>query len=222
MNVAIIPARGGSKRLTRKNILPLGGEALLSRIVKTCLVSQIFSKVIVSTEDNEIALVAKHAGAEVHRRPESLAQDHSTVVEVCKDVLQSQACDNFCCVYATSALLSAKTLQDSSEIFLSDINVNVLLGVSDFNYSPVQALKITDNGFAEMLMPEFMKVQSQFHPKTSVSNGTFCWARKREFLEELTFYSQKLKVFDVPEGEVCDLDTAKDYKTLKRMFERRK
>lgn len=217
-NIAIIPARGGSKRLPRKNILPLGGRPLLTRVIECCLLSGVFSKIIVSTEDAEIAEVAKGAGADVHMRSELLAQDRSTVVEVCKDVLQTEECVDFCCVYATSGLLTPKTIRDSGMIFFNDKAAHTLIGVSSFNYSPVQALKVDDDDYAEMLLPEYMKVQSQFHPKTRVSNGTFCWARRELFLMEGTFYSSKLRVFDVPDNEVCDLDTPEDYERLLTMF----
>lgn len=218
INIAIIPARGGSKRLSRKNILPLGGEPLLTRVVKSCLASNVFTKVIVSTEDAEIMDVAKQAGAEVHFRSETLAQDRSTVVEVCEAVLQDEACDHFCCVYATSGLLSPQTLRESAKFFLEDGQAHTLMGVSRFNYSPVQALEVDENGYAKMLFPDFMKTQSQFHPTTRVSNGTFYWARKIVFFNERTFYSEKLKVFDVPENEVCDLDTPEDYARLVQKF----
>ncbi len=216
--IAIIPARGNSKRLPRKNILPLGGEPLISRVIKSCFGSDVFNKVIVSSEDAEIIEVAEQAGAEIHIRPKSLSQDRSTVVEVCKDVLQHKACENFCCVYATSGLLSATTLRQSAKNFLNDEKAHTLMGVSRFNYSPVQALEVDQQGFAKMLFPEFMKVQSQFHPVTRVSNGTFYWAQTKFFLKELTFYSSKLKVFDVPENEVSDLDTPEDYSTLQEKF----
>lgn len=216
--VAIIPARGGSKRLPRKNILPLGGIPLLQRVVKTCLDSGAFSKVIVSTEDSEIALLAEKAGATIHHRDGALAQDRSTVVEVCLDVLDVEDCDAFCCVYATSALLKQDTLKASSDCFNGCPEASVLMGVSSFNYSPVQALNVDDSGFAEMLYPDFMKIQSQFHPKTRVSNGTFYWARKPSFLKEKSFYSERLKVFDVPESEVCDLDTPADLEKLQLIF----
>lgn len=191
---------------------------MLSRVVKCCLSSGVFSKVIVSSEDAEITDVAKQAGAEVHFRSESLAQDRSTVVEVCEDVLLAEECDNFCCVYATTGLLSPETVRGSAQAFLEDSQANTLMGVSEFNYSPVQALEIDENCYAKMLFPEFMKVQSQFHPTTRVSNGTFYWARKDSFLKERTFYSEKLKVFDVPDSEVCDLDTPEDYEKLLKMF----
>jgi len=92
------------------------------------------------------------------------------------------------------------------------------MGVSSFNYSPVQALVVDENGYAKMLLQDYEKTQSQFHPKFRVSNGSFYWARAASFNEEKTFYSPSLKVYDVPPGEVCDLDTPEDYITLKGKF----
>lgn len=219
--IAIIPARGGSKRLPRKNILPLGEKPLLQWVVEVCIESQVFDEVIVSSEDPEIQKIAKLSGAKVHYRSMDIAGDRSTVVEVCLDVLDSYNCDDFCCIYATSALLTSKTLQQSRKIFLKTHEANVLMGVSKYTYSPVQALSLDKKGFATMLFPELMKIQSQFYPEIRVSNGSFYWARKPSFMDEKTFYSRKLKVFDMPEREVSDLDTREDYDTLKKLFKLR-
>lgn len=216
--IAIIPARGGSKRLPKKNSLSLGGKPLLVWVVEACLASGCFGKVIVSSEDEDMLNFARDAGAIAYVRPEELAQDRATVVEVCLDVLEHFECETFCCVYATSALLSPDTLQQAVLALADDKNTNVLMGVSEYNYSPVQAIVIGAEDFAEMLLPGYMKIQSQFHPKTRVSNGTFCLARKESFLIEKTFYSERLKVYDVPEVEVCDLDTPQDLQKLKQMF----
>lgn len=137
--VAIIPARGGSKRLPRKNVLPLGGKPLLGRVIDCCQASKLFSKIIVSTEDDEIAEIAKAADAFVYNRSHSLAEDRSTVAEVCEDVLLNGNYDLFCCVYATAALLKPGTLRSSFELFETSRNANVVMGVSSYNYSPAQA-----------------------------------------------------------------------------------
>lgn len=217
--LAIIPARGGSKRLPRKNILTLGGVPLLERVVKTVIDSGIFDRVVVSTEDLEIAEIAIKAGAEVHTRPAEYAQDRSTVVDVCLDVLGAYAPRNFCCIYATSALLKPFTLKDSFRQFMADDRANVLMGVSEYNHSPVQALNLDEHGFAKMLFPEFKGVQSQLYPKIRVSNGTFYWGHTKTFIHEKTFYSDFLKIYDVPKAEVCDLDTPEDLQRLQQMFE---
>lgn len=217
--IAIIPARGGSKRLPRKNILPLHGEPLLSRVVKTCIKAGCFDEVVVSTEDAEIASIAENAGARVHCRPEAIAGDRSTVAEVCLDVLNSVDSELFCCVYATSALLRHDTLLKSFTKLEESEGMSVLMGVSEYQHSPFQALLVQDSGRAELLLPEYHGVQSQFYPKVRVSNGTFYWARRATFLEEQTFYSKQLGVYDVPESEVCDLDTQEDFDRLLRLFD---
>ena len=217
--IAIIPARGGSKRLPRKNILPLHGEPLLSRVVKTCIKAGCFDEVVVSTEDAEIASIAENAGARVHCRPESIAGDRSTVVDVCLDVLNSVEAEVFCCVYATSALLHHDTLLESFKKLVKTKDINVLMGVSEYQHSPFQALLVEDSGRVELLHPEYHGVQSQFYPKVRVSNGTFYWARRATFLEEETFYSKKLGVYDVPDSEVCDLDTQDDFDRLLRLYD---
>jgi len=215
--IAIIPARGGSKRLPRKNILLLNNKPLLAHVIDIALNSNIFEKVIVSTEDEEIARIAGEFGAEVFIRNSKLAQDSSTVVEVCLDVLREYKVDEFCCLYATSALLSVTTLKESYREFRTR-KPSVLMGVSNYNYSPVQALKVDNNGDASLLIEEFRGVQSQYHPKLRVSNGSLYWAKEQSFIKEKTFYSKKLNVFDVPENEVCDIDTEEDYKKLLKKY----
>tara|TARA_B100000795_G_scaffold269771_2_gene260324 strand:+ start:832 stop:1518 length:687 start_codon:yes stop_codon:yes gene_type:complete len=217
-SIAIIPARGGSKRLPRKNIIPLDGIPLLTRVIKTIKDSLLFDEIIVSSEDKEILNIAKQEGIKAHNRPTKLATDSATVVETCLDVLAKNPADVFCCIYATAALIKLDTLQKSSIKFLSNNNINVLMGVSKYNYHPVQALNLSKDGSAKMLFPEFKNLKSQKYPLTRVSNGTFYWARSDKFIKEKTFYSRKLKTFDVPEVETCDVDTFEDYERLKKKF----
>jgi len=216
--IAIIPARGGSKRLARKNILPLGDIPLIAHIISSTIESKVFSRVIVSTEDKEISKIASDYGAEVFQRNTALAQDTSTVVEVCLDILKDIDDDLFCCLYATAALLSKETIRISYQRFVEEES-NVLMGVSSYNYSPVQALMVNDSGVASLLLKEFEDSQSQSHSKFRVSNGTFFWAKKKSFMKEKTFYPSSLRVLDVQEQEVCDIDTIEDYLILQKKYE---
>lgn len=216
--IAIIPARGSSKRLQRKNILPLGNIPLIAHIVSSAIESRVFSRVIVSTEDKEISIIAREYGAEVFERDEALAQDTSTVVEVCLDVLKDTDEDLFCCLYATAALLSSETIRRSYKSFIMEES-DVLMGVSRYNYSPISALKVNDSGNASLLLQEFEDSQSQSHPKLRASNGTFFWAKKKSFMKEKTFYSSSLRVLDVQDDEVCDVDTKEDYLKLQKKYE---
>lgn len=213
-SIAIIPARGGSKRLPRKNILPLNGIPLLTRVIRVAKKSSLFDEIIVSTEDEEISNIAKKEDITIHNRSTKLASDYATVTDTCIEVLSKRQADIFCCIYATAALISVKTLRQSSKKFLSDKSANVLMGVSRYNFHPVQALSLSKNGMAKMIFPNFEKIKSQKYPITRVSNGTFYWARFKNFSKEKTFYSKKLRLFDVPENETCDIDTLADYKAL--------
>ena len=217
--IAIIPARGGSKRLPRKNILPMGGVPLLARVIRTARNSNLFDKIVVSSEDNEILVLAEKEGAVAHVRPVELASDCSTVVEVCLEALRHFSCDFFCCIYPTAALISKKTLDLSSREFFSDRSKSVLMGVSEFNHHPVQALTIDEHGNARLLFPEYGRLQSQLYPKVRVSNGTFYWAEVGPFLKEKTFYSNALSLFDVPQSEAFDLDNEDDYDKLVQTYE---
>lgn len=216
--VAIIPARGGSKRVPRKNILDLHGYPLISYPIKAAIESQIFESVIVSTEDSEIAEISKKYGARVFDRPIEFAQDTSTVAQVCLSVIDQIKVENFCCIYATAALLTPKTIVDSYQIYANHESTNYLMGVSRYNYPPVQALKMNKEGELSYLMPEYVGIQSQHYPKLVVSNGTFVWVHAQQFKVDKLFYSPKLKGYIVPESEVCDLDSLEDFERLKVKF----
>lgn len=216
---AIIPARGGSKRLPRKNMLPLGGVPVLARVIGTAIDSGIFEKVVVSSEDAEILALAQKEGAIAHARPSELASDRSTVVDTCINTIESYPSDFFCCIYATAAMISEKTLKSSAEQFLLTKSANVLMGVSKYNYHPVQALSVDSDGNATLLFPEYKSLQSQCYPTVRVSNGTFYWAKVDTFLREKTFYSSSLRIFDVPADESFDIDTPEDYDRLIQAYE---
>ena len=216
--LAIIPARGGSKRLPRKNILPLNGVPLLSRVIRMVKKSGLFDEIIVSTEDQEISSLAKYEGAKIHIRPKYLSTDHATVVETCLDVLLDNPTHLFCCIYATAALIKFSTLQKSYKKFYNDKSTNVLMGVSKYNFHPVKAINVNKKGYAKSLFKKFENIKSQKFPVVRVSNGTFYWAQANKFIKEKTFYSKKLKLFDVKDEETCDLDTLEDYKRLIKKF----
>ena len=92
------------------------------------------------------------------------------------------------------------------------------MGVSKYNFHPFQALKISKSGEATVFFPKYNKLKSNFYPETRVSNGTFYFAKCKEFQNEKTFYTQNLKTFDVPENEVSDVNTPEDYAKLSKSF----
>lgn len=212
--IAIIPARGGSKRLPRKNILPVNGYPMLNYPVKMALESKLFDAVLVSTEDEEIAKIAQQAGAEVVIRPENLARDKSTVAQVCLHVLEKYPVTEFCCIYATAILLRSETLHQAYQELYRITGTNYVMGVSEYNYPPVQALKSDKDGFLTYMWPDYIGKQSQSYPRLLVSNGTFVWARRDSFMQDRIFYAKGLRGFLVPTNESLDIDTQEDYESL--------
>jgi pseudaminic acid cytidylyltransferase len=215
--IAIIPARGGSKRLPRKNILPINNLPMVHYPIQTALESGLFDEVIVSTEDEEIAHIAQIAGATIHHRSSFLAQDRATMVQVCLEVLTTHQADIFCCLYATAILLKIPTLVESETKLNLIPFANYVMGVSQYNYAPPQALQEDPQGFLRYWLPDYIDVQSQFYPTLTVSNGTFIWARTNAFVEEKNFYGSKLRGFLVPREEVIDIDTPEDYALAKHL-----
>lgn len=219
--IAIIPARGGSKRLPRKNILPVSGRPMVAWPVQIAQDSGVFDRVLVSTEDDEIAEVAQSAGAEVIRRPSELAGDTVPIVRVCQHILGMLHVDEFCVIYATAALLRSETIVDALHELYREPRANYVMGVSEFNHPPVQALKENDEGFLSYMWPEFLGKQSQSYPRLCVSNGTFVWADASAFSRDGSFYAPRLRGYRVPDEEVCDVDTLEDYQRLLQRLEGR-
>lgn len=213
--IAIIPARGNSKRLPKKNILPWKGIPLIGHSIKNAIDSNVFSEVIVSSEDEKILCYAKDYGAKPFKRNDKLSKDTSTVVEVCSDIVSHfDRSEYFCCIYPTAVKLSAQTIQDSFSEFTKIPECNFLMGVSLYNYPPQQALIKNEFNSLILMNPEFKGVQSQHFKDCYVSNGTLYWANTKSFLREKSFYGASLQPFVVSEKEVSDINTEEDYKIL--------
>lgn len=215
--IAIIPARGGSKRLPRKNILPILGKPALYYPVQAALGSGLFDQVIVSTEDEQIKQTAEGFGATVMERPEALARDTAGVGQVCRDVLERLDSNGirptrFCCIYATAVFITPKDLQESFLMMEEPSCPEVVMGVSAFNLHPVQALENKEDGWLRPKWPEYNRLQSQFHPRLVASNGTFYWADTRAFLNNKSFYTDRLRGYEIPWIRAIDLDTPEDYR----------
>ncbi len=213
--IAIIPARGNSKRLPRKNILPWKGIPLIGHCIINALATELFSGVIVSSEDQEILEISKSYGARALKREAGLSKDNSTVAEVCLDVMSNyENIHEFCCIYPTAVKLGPETLKKSSEIFQKTKICDFLMGVSLYNYPPQQALIQDENGDLILLNPEFKNIQSQFYKECFVSNGTLYWARTHAFMEQKNFYGKNLMPFVLDESQVSDINTPNDYAVL--------
>ncbi len=192
---------------------------MLAHPIIVARASGLFDHIYVSTEDAEIAEIANHFGAKIIERPMQIAKDRSTVVEVCLHALESTPdIELMCCLYATAVLLAPETLVSAHALLGDEPGTDFVMGVSEYEHPPVQALKTDGNGFLSYLWPEWQGIQSQFQPHLVVSNGTFYWARRHALMEEKTFYGQGLKGFVVPSEQVSDIDTQEDLKKIISRF----
>ncbi len=212
--VAIVPARGGSKRLPRKNILPVEGRPMLSYPVAAALESGMFDEVVVSTEDSEVADIARAAGARVLDRPARLAEDRAKVARVCLHALEELDKDEapvgeFCCVYATAILLAPEDFVRAHALLDAPPEADIVMGVAEYDLHPVKALKEED-GYLSRMWPEFAGVQSQFCPRLRASNGTLYWVKAAAFRQDPNFYPRRLKGYDMPRSSAVDIDTPED------------
>lgn len=192
---------------------------LIAHAINTAKSSGLFDHVFVSTEDIEIANVARKYGAEVIERPTEIAQDRSTVVQVCLHALETVPnVQVLCCIYATAVFLKPSTLASSHQQLLENSGADFVMGVSEYEHHPVQALKADDQGNLSYMWPEWRGIQSQEYPRLLVSNGTFYWSRREALVREKTFYGQRLRGFVVPSEQVSDIDTSYDLdKVIQRL-----
>lgn len=214
--VAIVPARGGSRRLARKNILPVLNRPMLSYPVKAALDSGCFEQIIVSSEDPEILDIVSPYDCRPLKRPENIARDTSRIIDVCGHVLDVLAGEGrnpefFCVIYATAIFLKPDDFTRSLALFSTDPLPDVVMGVSAYNLQPMQALFEDAHGFSRPRWPDEIRKQSQNHPQFFASNGTLIWVRSDHFRNTRSFYPQKLKAYQIPWYRAIDIDTPEDY-----------
>jgi CMP-N-acetylneuraminic acid synthetase len=224
--LAIIPARGGSKRLPRKNILPLGGRPMLCWSVEAALASRLFERVCVSTDDDEIAAVAALAGAEVLRRPATLGSDQATVAEVCRHHLlefdyQGEHYDHLYCLYPTAPLRHADDLRAMATIFESSEDAAAVVAVTSFMHYPHQALRLDDSGRLVPFWPELVDLRSSELPTLVAGNGSTYAVSVSGFVETLNFMPRAgLYAYSMDLMRSIDVDTQAEYDLLQAVVER--
>ncbi len=219
--IAIIPARGGSKRLPRKNIADFYGKPIIAHTIEAALESKLFESVIVSTEDDEIATISHTYGAEVHRRDASLASDSAKVVDVCLALLaekekRSDKYDVMCCLLATSPLRNASHIKEAYQLFEAH-GRRFVMAVTQFSKSPWQALRINENGSLSPMWSEWVNIRSQDRPQLLVDNGSTYIVDVDAFRVQKSFYGEGLRgyvmapEYSVDIDEPADLGLAKYY-----------
>jgi N-acylneuraminate cytidylyltransferase len=219
-NVAIIPARGGSKRIPRKNLLPFDGVPMIVRSIRTALESGLFDQVVVSTDDAEIADVARAHGAQVpFLRPAELADDFTGTAAVIVHALQQlPAFDYACCVYATAPLLQARYLRQGLELLEQHPDRSFAFSVCSFGFPVQRALTLDGQGALTALYPEFRHTRSQDLPEAFQDAGQFYWGRIEAWLRGEVVYSPASLPVILPRHLVQDIDTPEDWKRAEYLY----
>jgi pseudaminic acid cytidylyltransferase len=223
MHVAIIPARGGSKRIPRKNLREFCGRPIIGWSIATAVSSGLFDKVLVSTDDEEIAEVAESLGASVpFRRPAALSDDHAGTLPVVRHAIQ--ACRELgwkpqlaCCLYATAPFVDPADLRRGLEA-LSDPAVQYAFSATSFAFPVQRAIRIDVNGRVSPVWPENMPRRSQDLEPLYHDAGQFYWGRADAFAQELPLFAPHSAAVLIPRHRVQDIDDEEDWTRAEWLF----
>lgn len=223
MRLAVIPARGGSKRIPRKNIREFCGKPIIAYSIEAARQSNCFDRIIVSTDDDEIAAVAREWGAEIpFGRPAELANDLAGTIPVIKHAIEwfnenDISPELVCCIYATAPFVTSKDLQRGLDVLLSS-GSEYAFSLTSYPFPIQRAVKLTSSGRLEMFQPEHFNTRSQDLEDAYHDAGQFYWGLSSAFLRELPLFSEVAAPVFLPRHRVQDIDTSEDWHRAEIMF----
>jgi len=216
MKIAVIPARGGSKRIPRKNIKLFGGLPMVAWSIRAAIESQCFDRIMVSTDDAEIASVAKTYGAEVpFIRPSSLSDDHTATIPVISHAIEWQSqngksATEVCCIYATAPFILANDIQRGLQV-LESSGADYAFSVTSYAFPIQRAIRITAEQRIQMFQPEHFNTRSQDLEEAWHDAGQFYWGKAQAWLDGKPLFSRDGAPVSLPRHRVQDIDTAEDW-----------
>jgi len=224
MRLAVIPARGGSKRIPRKNIKLFGGKPMIAWSIEAAIQSGCFDRIIVSTDDAEIADVARAHGAEVpFVRPPELSDDHTATIPVVAHAIkwisqQYGPVEFACCLYATAPFIQSKDLRQGLNLLIQS---DALYAFTVTNFAaPIQrSFRITQQQRIEMFNPDQYNTRSQDLEEAYHDAGQFYWGRAEAWLSSTPLHSEFAIPLLLPRYRVQDIDTMDDWIRAEMMFE---
>lgn len=223
MKLAVIPARGGSKRIPRKNIKSFGGLPMIAWSIRAAISSQCFDRIIVSTDDDEIAKVAKAYGAEVpFVRPNELSDDHTGTIPVVAHAVawhnaQGIAATEVCCLYATAPFIQASDVQRGLEILQSS-GADYAFSVTTYAFPIQRAIRITPHQRVQMFQPEHFNTRSQDLIEAWHDAGQFYWGNAQAWVKHQPLFTENATTVAIPRHRVQDIDTPEDWERAEWMF----
>ncbi len=223
MRLAVIPARGGSKRIPRKNIRNFGGVPMIGHSIAAAVSSGLFDRIVVSTDDEEIAAIAREHGAEIpFMRPAEIADDAASTAQVMHhavELLQTEAqpLSAVCCIYATAPFIRPQDLAEGLEVF-AEGNWNYTFSATSFAFPIQRAFRLTPDGGVEMFQPQHLATRSQDLEHAYHDAGQFYWGSADVWLTEQPIFSRQSAAILLPRSRVQDIDTEEDWAAAELAF----
>jgi len=223
VKIAVIPARGGSKRIPRKNVKLFCGKPMIAWSIEAALQSGCFDEVIVSTDDDEIRQAALRFGATVpFMRPAALADDYTTTIHVMQHAARwyldrGTDATYLCCLYATAPFVTAEDLAHGFDVLVRE-QCDYVFSVTRYDFPIQRALKIRQDNRVEMFNTDFFNIRSQDLEEAYHDAGQFYWGRTRAWLDgEILFSTNALPIL-LPRHRVQDIDTQEDWLRAEWLF----
>jgi pseudaminic acid cytidylyltransferase len=223
VSIAIIPARGGSKRVPRKNIRMFHGRPMIAWSICNAIESGAFDEVVVTTDDEEIASIAEKLGAKApFRRPKDLSNDFSPVMPVILHTINwwennISEVDHACCIYATAPFLTPRLLAEGLNL-LKDTNVDFVLSVKRFPYPVQRSLRVDANNFLRFAQPENAFIRSQDLEERYHDAGQYFAGTVDAFKKYKTSHEGRCLPIIIPNEEAIDIDTEDDWRFAEKLF----
>ena len=228
MNVAVIPARGGSKRIPRKNVRPFAGVPMIAHSIACAIRSGLFARVIVSTDDDEIAQVAEQFGASVpFRRPSALSDDRTGTTPVIAHAIEWLRADHtlpsaVCCIYATAPFIQVDDLARGQSLFETG-RWRYVFAATSFGFPVQRSFRERAGHGLEMLFPEHAETRSQDLHEALHDAGQFYWGTPDAWCANEPMFGERSTIVRIPRWRVQDIDTPEDWtraELLSRMLSR--
>lgn len=223
MRLAVIPARGGSKRIPRKNIKLFCGKPMIAWSIEAVLQSECFDRVIVSTDDAEVAEIAKQWGAEVpFVRPAELSDDYTGTIPVIRHAVEQLNKEGaqpefVCCLYATAPFVVTDDLKRGLSL-LKEQKSDYAFSVTSYAFPIQRAVRITEQGRVEMYSPEHFNTRSQDLEEAYHDAGQFYWGRADAWMQERKIFGCRSVPVTLPRYRVQDIDTPEDWIRAELLF----
>lgn len=222
MKLAVIPARGGSKRIPRKNVRPFLGKPIIAYSIDAARESGLFDRIVVSTDDDEIAALAQAQGAEVpFRRPAAFSDDHTGTNAVARHAVDwfesaGQVVKEVCCLYATAPFVVGDDLIRARALLKPD--VDFVFAATRFDF-PVQRAVLRDEaGLVRPMFPQWIGMRSQDLPEAWHDAGQFYWGWPKSFREHAVVFLARAAAYGLPSHRVQDIDTPDDWVRAEQLY----